>query len=206
MRRLPIVGLVLLVAACVITKTTSFVDPAYRNAPAYRSVIVVAVGMGLEDSIKAENELSTAFGARGVTVYRGIDLVPPTRNLSDAERATIFESSGAEAVLIFATRSESVNQSYVPPTYHPGTSTSYVSFIGNTAYVSTSTSPGFTTGGYTISKPRATHVAHVIDIPTGETVWKGEAKSRGSAFASFDDLMASAGKQFAERLREDRIF
>jgi hypothetical protein len=121
-----------------------------------------------------------------------MDIVPPTQNLSREDAAAQLISTGYETVLVFFEAGKSATETYVPPTYHPGTSNSTVNVIGNTAYVNTYTSPGRTTGGYSISKPISAYKAALLHAQSGDVVWQAELSSRGSAFDDYKSLAKSA--------------
>lgn len=181
--------------ACVTSKTTGYVDPAYSSGVFQIKKVVVGVnGGGLEQTDLAETGIAQKLSDLGVEAIRYIDIVPPTRNYSASEAFKIIGDSGADSFLIVSIEDVSSIQSYIPQTYHPGTSTSTINAIGNTAYVNTYTSPGYTTGGYTVSKPTMATSSVLIDISNGNTIWKADGYSGGNTISSYSDLLVSAGK------------
>lgn len=194
MKNFLVLTMLFALTGCVTTKTTGFVDPEYKeNAYQISSVIVRAEGATLEEAQLAEQRLVEKFNELGVHATKFMDIVPPTRNYKDEKIARLLVKSGADSVFTVYVADKATIESYVPPTYHPGTSTSYVNTIGNTAYVNTYTSPGYTSGGYSISKPSMLTFSSLVDLSNGNNIWQAEGESNGSAFASFSDLVVSAG-------------
>lgn len=203
-RKLVIIG-ALVLAGCVQTDVSSFSDPANQPNLSFKSILVVGAGMTLDERQLAEKTLTKKLLERGVTPISGMKWLPPTRDYSAQEEAEQIAKSGAEALLILALGDKDTVEVYIPPTYHPGTTTSRVSVIGNTAYVTSTTSPGYTTGGGTVSKPRSTYKAALYDLTTGNKVWVADLSSRGAAVVKFSALTISASNSTIEKLVEDGL-
>jgi len=179
---------------CATTETTGYVDPAYSNGTFHTKKVVVRVDGGtLAETDLAETAFAQNFSDLGVESIRYMDLVPPTRNYSEKKAMKIVKDTGADSLFITYVGGKSSVDSYVPPTYHAGTSNSTVNVIGNTAHVNTYSSPGYTTGGYTVSLPVLTSVSYLMDMTNGNNIWKAEGFSSGIEFTSFTDLVLSAG-------------
>ena len=204
MRHPIVLALCLLLPGCVATtKVASYTDPGYVTANKFHHVIVMCGVATLAERQQAESIAVAELAKIGVRGTRAIDILPPTRNLSSEEVAEATSKVGADSVLIMRLGDRDVAHTYVPPTYHPGKTTSTVNFYGSQAYVTTYQSPGYTTGGYNIKKPRATYSAELYELKSGAMVWRGEGSSRGNAFASFEDLTLSAAREFVKTLRAD---
>ena len=199
-------AVLLVVAGCASTEITSFIDPGYGSRGKFASVMVLGDRMSLKERQLAENTLVQEFSKYGVRALRGIDYVPPTRNLTNEELSLAIQSSGVNTILILALVDQDTIDTYVPPIYHPGRSRSKVSMVGNTGYVETRTSPGYVTGGFNVSKPLAAYKTVLIDTANGQTIWTAEAISRGSKFNSFEDLTASASEETVLKLIADGLF
>ena len=78
--------------------------------------------------------------------------------------------------------------------------------MGNTTYIQMRQSPGYTTGGYTISKPVAGYVVALLDAKNGKEIWRGDADSKGSAFDDFNSLGRSVAETTVQRLIEVGLF
>ena len=84
-------------------------------------------------------------------------------------------------------------ESYIPPTFHPGQTTTEVNQIGNMAYATTYTSPGYTTGGYAVSSSILNTLSTLVDLKNGREIWRGEGSSSGDEISSIN-LILSAGE------------
>ncbi len=197
-----------LLAGCVPrTEMTSFVDPAFRGAgPSFSSVVVFAAGIGLEERQIIEDSVVEAFAVHKVRALRGVDVIPPTRDYTDAEWAGQVLAAGVEAVLFIGVGGKDVTETYVPPTYYPGSTYGTATTYGNTTYVDIYQSPGYTVGGYSISKPFAAYAASVISVADGLKAWQADAKAGGNAFHSFNDLSEQVARDTVEQLVADGLF
>ena len=203
---LVLVGATMLLACTARTSITSFVDPAYRQPHTSSSVAVFAMGVGLEERETIEDTVAQRFADHGVRAIRGVDVVPPTRQVTDEEWTHEVVASGVDTVLIISKTGQGVSQAYIPQTYYPGATYGTARTLGNTTYFDLNQSPGYTTGGHTISKPRATYSAVLFNVQDGQPMWKADAKSRGNAFADFNDLGRSVADETVDKLIDDRLF
>ena len=78
-------------------------------------------------------------------------------------------------------------------------------FVGNTAYISTNQSTGFTTGDGLISKPIASYALSLIDVQSRKIVWKADGQTSGGVEHSYADLAASTGRTAITRLISDGL-
>jgi hypothetical protein len=191
--------LALAIAGCAQTDVYGYKDPKFASHR-FQSVIVYAPNMSLQEREIVETTAVTDLNSRGVSAIGSMAIVPPTRNLSQEDSAKALIESGYEGVLVFSEAGKSATETYVPPTYHPGSSTSSVNVVGNTAYVNTYTSPGYTTGGYSISKPISAYAAALLYMKSGEMAWQAELSSRGSAFDDYESLAKSAARTAVSEL------
>jgi hypothetical protein len=206
-RCLALAGATIMLLACVArTSVTSFVDPAYRDTQTFSSVAVFALGVGLEERQIIEGTVAQRLADHGVRAVRGIDLVPPTRQVTEEEWSHEILASGADTLLLIAKVGQDVTHVYVPPTYHPGTISGTAQTFGNTTSMHLTQSPGYTTGGYTLSKPLATYTAVLLNVESGQAMWKADANSRGNVFADYNDLDRSLAEETAQKLIADHLF
>jgi hypothetical protein len=185
---------------------TSFKDPAYAAKPTFKSVVVLTAGMGLEEKMAVESSAGKVFGERGARAHRGMDVVPPTRQMSDEQFVDALLATRAETVLIISAGEKGTSSTYVPPTYHPGQVYGTVNTVGNYSYFNAYQTPGYTTGGYSISKPNAVYSAKLFDMATGNVVWQADGFSRGNAFADYSDLAESMAEEAVKKLYDDQVF
>jgi hypothetical protein len=200
-------GATTMLFACVArTNVTSFVDPAYRQADSFSSVAVFALGVGLEERQTIEGTVVQRFAGHDVRAVRGIDLVPPTRQVTSEEWTHEVLASGADTVLIITKVGEGVKHAYIPQSYYPGATSGTARTVGDTTFFNFNQSPGYTMGGHTISKPRATYTALLHNLQDGQPIWKADANSRGNAFADSSDLGRSLAEETVDKLFADQLF
>ena len=198
MKRFYLLSLAFFVTGCVTTSTTGFVDPDYRESGYEISKVVIQVnGTTMEETQIAEQKLSEKFNAHGVQTVKFTDLVPPTRDYTPEKVASLIKKTGAESLFSIYIGKDTV-ESHVPVTYHPGTTTSQVNTIGNYSYVTTNTTPGYTTGGYSTSEPIMASISSLTDLSKGRMVWKAEGEAIADSSLSlteitFADLLVSTG-------------
>ncbi len=193
MGRYLILVVTLLIVSCARTDVHSFKDPKFATHQ-FQSIVVYAPSMGLQEREVVESTAVAALTSKGIPAIRSMEIVPPTRNLSVNEAAVEIMATGYEAVLFFFETGKGTTETYVPPTYYPGSSTSTVNVVGNTAYVNTQTNPGYTTGGYSISKPVSAYSAALLHTRTGEVAWQADLSARGSAFDDYENLAKSSAR------------
>ena len=185
--------LAVICSGCATTEITSFVDPDYRDKVYKVSTLLVrATGTTLQETLAFENALEEKTKKYGIQIIKFTDLVPPTRSASPEEIASIIKKTKANSILTLSIISRDEIIKNVPVTYHPGTTTSYVSTVGGISTVNTRTSGGYTTGGYSTSDPVLHSLFLLTDISTGMNIWKAEAKSSSEGGYSHLELMFNA--------------
>lgn len=195
----------LLLAACVRSEISSYTDPSFRQSAAVGSVVVFGLGMGLEERATVEGAAVARLGARGIRGVRGLDVAPPTRTMNDAEIVDAILASGADGVLIIGATAKGETSSYVPPQYHPGSVYGTATTTGNFTTFNIYQSPGYTTGGYTITKPNAQYAAVLYDADTGAQLWQAGIQSRGTAFDDYESVAEGMAGDVIDELVESGL-
>ena len=195
MRKFVLLTTLVLLSACnATTRLSGYVDPAYRDNYQAKKIVVTSIGIPLDEKKSVEDTFIESLAGYDVEVIRGLDLYPPTRDIPKSKLLPIAKKQGADSLLVLSAHNRDVEKEYVPPTYHPGTTTSYVSGYGSYATVNTYHTPGYTTGGYDISKPAMTVFVTLFDTKKNNVIWEAEGSSGGNAFAEFKDLSISAAR------------
>lgn len=192
MKKLLLIGLCAVLAGCAETDMTGFVDPQYKNYHASH-VVVRVKGAKLDNTFNAEQEFAKQLAAHHVRATKFTDIIPPTRNYSPSQEASILKKTGADSLLTVEVTGKDTTESYIPPTFHPGQTTTQVNQIGNMAYATTYTSPGYTTGGYAVSSSVLNTLSTLVDLKNGREIWRGEGSSSGDEISSIN-LLLSAGE------------
>jgi cell division protein FtsI/penicillin-binding protein 2 len=188
-----------LTACTANTKLSGVVDPTYRDQFNTNKMIIVGRGMLLDEQKELENTLVENLSNYDVTVLRGLDVFPPTREYTETDIFEIANSKGADSLLVINLTSRDISEDYVPPTHHPGTTRSYVSGYGNLATVTTYTTPGYTTGGYSIDKPQIVVSIVLKNAKNKDTIWTADGFSEGHS-SSFNDLINSVARESISEL------
>lgn len=197
---------VLLLSACnATTRLTGYVDPDYRENFQAHKILIRTEGLPLEEQKLVEEAFVETLSGYHVEAIKGLDVFPPTRKISHDKTLPIAKAKGADTVLLLYVGARDVQEDFVPPTYHPGTTQSYISGYGNYATVNTYTTSGYTSGGYTISKPLMAVFLTLFDVRNGKIIWEAEGTSGGSGFSDFSDLSVSAIKSGIEELYQDGL-
>jgi hypothetical protein len=182
---------------------TGFVDPQYKNYHASH-VVVRVKGAKLDSTFNAEKQFAEQLAAHHVKVTKYSDLIPPTRSYSPSQETALLRKTGADSLLTIEITGKDTRESYIPPTFHPGQTTTQINQIGNTAYATTYTSPGYTTGGYAVSSSVLNTLSTLVDLKNGREIWRGEGRSSGDEISSIN-LILSAGGAAIEDLSEKGI-
>ena len=206
MKALLLVPIILILTGCMAsTKLTGITDPSYRQNFTAKTILVSGAGMTLEEKKALEETYLQAFQNYDVNLLRGLDVFPPTRDFSNADMIKMAKNSGADTILLVDASARDISESYVPPTYHPGTTTSYVTGYGQYAQVHTNSTPGYTTGGYSTSSPLMAVTVTLFDTKKRRTVWTADGSSIGNKFSSFTDLINSVARSSVTELSNEGL-
>jgi len=204
-RRNTIILVAFFLVACTRTELTSVVDPSVSPEQHYNSIAVFTVGMGLSERLASEKAMEEWLIQAKVNSIRGMLIAPPTQTYSESEIKARIYATGADAVLMLVLTSKDFVNYKMPTTYHSGQSSSYVSYVGNRAYVTTTQQPGYTTGGGTVRKPIASYRLSLTDVSTQKVVWIAEGQTGGGVQHSYADLAASTGRTAITKLITDGL-
>lgn len=205
MRTLLSILVLVFVAGCVRTNVTSVANLSVRANEPFKRLLVSATKMPLDEALAVEGALAKQLANKGMFALQRTKVLPPTQEYTPQEIGRVMQTNNLDGILIVSLGNKSTNESYVPPTYHPGTTTGTVNVVGNTAYMNSYTTPGYTTGGYSISKPSALYSASLYDYRSGKRVWYATGKSRGNAFSDYRDLGASMATETIDKLAGDNV-
>lgn len=203
MRKLLLLGFCVALAGCASTDMTGFVDPQYKNY--HTSHIVVRVkGAKLDNTFNAEQQFAEQLTAHHIKVTKFTDIIPPTRSYSPSQETALLKKTGADSFLTVEITGKDSVETYIPPTFHPGQTTTQVNQIGNMAYATTYTSPGYTTGGYAVSSSVLNTISTLVDLKNSREIWRGEGSSSGDEISSIS-LLLSAGEAAIDDLSAKAI-
>lgn len=194
-----------LLAGCVRTQMSTYRDPNYSSGYRLGKVLVVAAELPLAERQSVESRFVEELGKVRIQAVRGMDLLPITRHHTTEQIQEVLASNSIDSVLMMVGYTKSTDTSYVPPTYHSGQTSGTVSYVGNTAYLQTYTSPGYTTGGYSVRKPRFSYKINLHDTQTGGIVWTASAEAQGNAFTNPEDFGKSSAAATITKFVEEGL-
>ncbi len=203
MRKLLLLGFCAVLAGCASTDMTGFVDPQYKNYHASH-VVVRVKGAKLDNMFKAEQAFAKQLTAHHIKVTKFTDVIPPTRSHPSSQETYLLRKTGADSLLTIQITGKDSVETYIPPTFHPGQTTTQINQIGNMAYATTYTSPGYTTGGYAVSSSVLNTISTLVDLKNGREIWRGEGSSSGDEISSIN-LLLSAGEAAIDDLSAKAI-
>jgi len=203
-----------LVGACISTSTASYTAPSHRNSSLKSKRVLVMYNdrnIGLRRA--AETAMVAALRKNGVNADNSMDLLPPGKLWHRRDVQAAAQSVRHKYEYFFAMGGAlGVDKSYVPPTYVPGQSSSQVNVIGNTAYVTTTTTPGYTIGGGVVHLPRGRFAAWLhkfedlrTDGKSSPAVWKSQTGAGGSRGVDFIELTKRAVSETMQQLKKDGL-
>jgi hypothetical protein len=199
------VAIGLLLVGCTRTHVTSFTDPQYQGS-SFGSVIILGDNMGLDERQTVENTARKLFQAKGITSLRALDIIPPTRTYSKDEFNRAIRATGVQTILVIALTGKDTSETYIPSTYIPGSTYGTVSTLGNTSYISIYQNPGYTVGGYSVSKPHSAYAIALYDVNTDAMIWKADARSAGGATTRWKKLAKAVTLKAVKKLLRDGLF
>lgn len=204
-------------AACANDRVASYVDPAYRTQGAqdYR-VAVVGRDMALNEQTALAEAARAEFRDRGVTAFNGMDIVPPTRDLSPEEAREAYSKAGVTAILEITSTDKDVYTEQEPASVMAGTGTRHTTvyrerklidgtdLLTDKTYVSTHEHPAYVSGGYSTTRSIAAYTARLIDVSNGKVIWQSDTKVSRSG-KNFERHARATAEDFVERLEEDGV-
>lgn len=188
---------------CASTSMTSFTDPAYR-ATNFSRVLVVVNLSDLQWRQRIESRMVEEFRDKGIFALEGMNLFPPTRDLTDEQKVDLLLQNGIDSYLVIGVGETGTQQVYIPQTGSSTKKEGNVSVYGNTAtYREKSTTTTY--GGYTVSKPWANFDAKLFDVSNGQNAWVASAFTGGNAYANFNTVINSFCGKTVEQLIKDGV-
>lgn len=186
------------------TRTTgaSFTDPAFVGQR-FSSLVVEADRSGLAERQAIETGTVQALRESGVNASASLEVLPPTRNYSDAAVKQILRNSSAQGVIEIIPSGKQVRERYYPPTFYAGMGHGHygTGLGGGMAFGS----PGFYEPGYRVSEPRVTYEVTLYAFPGYRKVWTAQLQTDGSGGMDFGDVGAHFGAALVRRLQQDGV-
>lgn len=185
------------------TTQESYTDPDYLGYRP-RNVVLMVVTEDTALRLEVEERLTTELAVRGLTVFRQVDLFPPTRQWSEADQLAVYDREQIDSgIIVAAGASSSSVIPYATQTYSSGR------VFGN--YDSSSGSFNATGSGTSTSstlftaKSKAEFSAVLLDIRSNRVAWYGDVftKAGGTLFVGTRRDAKGAVKGIVEGLSEN---
>lgn len=188
---------------CASTSMTSFTDPSYRTTT-FSRILVIANLSDLQWRQRIESRLVQEFRENGIFAMEGMNLFPPTRDLTDQEKIDLLVQNRIDSYIVVDVGETGTQQVYIPQTGSSTKTEGTVSIYGNTATYREK-SKTTTYGGYTVSIPWAKFDAKLFDVSNGQNAWVASAFTGGNAYANFNTVINSFCGKTVEQLVKDGI-
>lgn len=199
-----IVGLIVIVLSggCAMTHT-SIQSQALPQTSKYQVILVWGAFNSLKDKDLVENTVSEGLSNMGCLNWTAGKIFLWGEEYRPAEIEAGLTEHNVDAILYISSSGVGLSNVYVPKSsVSKGESDAYVTSWG--VHVNSQTRTQYY-GGYNISKPWEVLQAKLVDTRTGKAVWVAETRSRGNAFADFDDLKRSMSSKIAQELKKDGL-
>lgn len=181
----------LLFVSCATTDISSFKNPEINFAE-YKKILVFGNSRDIDFRKTLENDLVLAFAEKQINAVSSIELISPVKEYSSEELKQIFTNNKIDGYLSVAVVTVSEESIYVPQT----TSTQYRSQYVNGQLISVPYTT--TSGGYSLSYPKASFEIILTDITTGDIAFKATANSEGDEFSNMKTISKSLSKTIVE--------
>ncbi len=192
-----IVGMFFLYA-CAWTTLNSIKNPEFRNKK-FTKILIIAPFSDLGVRQSTEEAFKKQFELAGIPSVPSIELFPPIKNYSEEEIMKILRENNIEGILVVALKRYWNSKVYIPKT---SSTQGSANLYGNSLVFQTYTRES---GGYYITKPRATFEIRLYDANTGKIAWLATSFTRGNAFADSNTLLTSLAKTTVKRLLKENI-
>jgi hypothetical protein len=136
-----------------------------------------------------------------INAYTASELMPSTREYTDAEINQILKENAIDGVLMIAMQDYWESNYYVPQ--YGSKTTGSATVIGNTISY---TQQKQNYGGYSFSKPRIVFESRFFDFEKSTFVWRATSITRGNAFADFSILAENLTSEVTKKLYTDLNF
>ncbi len=166
----------------------------------YAHLCVSAPDGDLRMRTAAEAAMAQALTERGVTTSSLGALTFPGKTLTDDEIAELVRKTGADGFLVLKPINSWVDEQWIPPTIT--TSGGYGAYGRPWGWGQSTT---WVSGGYNVSRPRATFDVRLFDVAKEDVAWVASIGAAGGGDAAFVELRCEAGRAAIERLVADGL-
>jgi len=134
------------------------------------------------------------IGKSKAECVKAIDVFFPAQTYSSEEVLQRFKDLSIDGILTLQPTGAGTTTTYIPKSSH---TTGNAHFYGNTVVGSSRT---YDFGGFSVAKPIASYEAVLQSTEDGSVLWYATAKSKGNAFADWENLIKSASGKVVNKL------
>lgn len=191
--RILLILVVAICSGCANTSMTSFSDPDFKGKR-YSKFIVSAPNTSLDFSLELQNSVCEDIKTKGAVCSPSFAIFPPTRALSNAEKADILKSNNIDAVLAVIFSGGNSKASHLLSTSYGNTS-----IYGGAIQTTTTSVPV-----YAFSRNDNYNLI-LIDTQTHRKAWIGSASITASGIANTTNsvFIDSLSKSISSTLAKD---
>ena len=180
-----------LFVSCATTNISSFKNPDI-NIAEYKKILIFGNSRDIDFRKTLERDLVLAFAEKQIEAVSSIEIISPVKEYSNDEIKSMLEKHKIDGCLSVAVVAAYEESAYVPQT----TSTHYRSQYVNGQLISVPYTT--TSGGYSLSYPKASFEIILIDVLTGDVAFKATANSEGDEFSDMKEISKSLAKKIVE--------
>ena len=191
MKKLFLLFIPFFLISCASTDISSFRNPDI-DISNYKKIVVYGNSRDIDFHTTLETDLVNAFTEKNIFAVSSIELISPIKEYTAEEIHNIFIENSIDGYLSVAVVSATEESAYVPQRSHTNYRSEYVNGkLTSVPYTTTS-------GGYSVSYPKASFDIILTDIKTGQIAFKATANSEGDEFSDMKTISKSLTKKIAE--------
>lgn len=191
MKKLLLVIILLFLTSCATTKISSFINPDI-DISNYKNILVFGNIRDIEIRKTLESDIVSAFIENNLNCISSINIFSPLKDYSEQEREEILIKNNIDGIITVCIISAGENSAYIPQQTYINYSSQYVN--GQLISIPYTT----TSGGYSVSYPKADFEITLTDIVSGKLAYKATANSEGDEFSDMKTISRSLAKEIVK--------
>lgn len=184
MKKLFILFIPFVFICCASTDISSFKNPDI-NFSDYKKILVYGNSRDIDFQKSIENFLVITFKENNIEAVSSIELIPPLKEYTEEDIQKILYENEIDGYLSVSVVSATEESVYIPQSSH----TYYRSQYVNGSYSSIPYT--MTSGGYSVTYPKASFDIILTDIKSGKIAFKATANSEGDEFSDMKTIAES---------------
>ena len=191
MKKLLLLIILLFLISCATTKISSFINPDI-DISNYKNILVFGYIRDIEIRKTLESDIVSVFIENNLNCISSINIFSPLKDYSEQEREEILIKNNIDGIITVCIISSGENSVYIPQQTHTNYHSQYVN--GQLISIPYTT----TSGGYSVSYPKANFEITLTDIASGKLAYKATANSEGDEFSDMKTISKSLAKEIVK--------